>query len=359
MHPREYFGFHYLVPSLVRAGVAVWAQGSRSIGLDIRLEHELALLDVAAGLANLNALGYERIILLGNSGGAGLFCFYHEQAERPPAERLAKTAGGRLVPLNEAELPTIAGLVLLAPHPGQGRLLLGCVDPSVLDERDPLSVDPGLDPFSPANGYSSQPGGSRYPPSFVQRYRQAQVARVRRLDETARELTKRRMEARARLKRGAGGNGDAVAAAHTPIMTVWRTDADLRCLDLTLDPSDRKPGSVWGQDMLASNYGAVGFGRTCTPESWLSSWSGLSSQAALERTAPAIQCPAAVIEYTGDQTTFPSTIADIVRWIGTRDKVHIRVRGDHHGRPLESGETPGRALAGDAIADWLRQHDFL
>lgn len=357
MHPREYFGFHYLVPSLVRAGVAVWAQGSRSIGLDIRLEHELALLDVAAGLANLKSLGYERIVLLGNSGGAGLYCFYNEQAQLAPAERFAKTAAGRPVPLSEAMLPKVDGVVLLAPHPGQGRLLLGCIDPSVVDEHDPLSVDPALDPFSPANGYSTEPGGSRYAASFVQKYRQAQAERVRKLDESARALTKRRMEARKRLKEG--GQDDAVVAAHTPIMTVWRTDADLRCLDLTLDPSDRKPGSVWGPDMLASNYGAVGFGRTCTPESWLSSWSGLSSRAALERTAPFIQCPAAVIEYTGDQTTFPSTISDIVRWVGTRDKVHIRVRGDHHGRPLASGEPPGRALAGEAVGDWLRRHGFL
>src|ERR1700682_4153120 len=53
MHPREFFGLHYLVPPLCRAGVAVWTQGSRSVGLDIRLEHELTLLDVATGLGHL------------------------------------------------------------------------------------------------------------------------------------------------------------------------------------------------------------------------------------------------------------------------------------------------------------------
>lgn len=358
MHPREYFGFHYLVPPLLRAGAAVWAQGSRSIGLDIRLEHEQAILDVAAGLATLRARGFTQIVLLGNSGGAGLFCFYNEQAERAPADRIAKTAGGRPVPLQEAVLPAVDGVVLLAPHPGQGRLLMGCIDPSVADEADPLSVDPALDPFSPANGYSAEPGASRYSPDFVQRYRQAQVERVHRLDDTASELIKRRMDARKRLKSG-GEVHDSRVAAHTPIMTVWRTDADLRCLDLSLDPSDRKPGSVWGADMLASNYGAVGFGRTCTPESWLSSWSGVSSSAALERTAPSIRCPAAVVEYTGDQTTFPSTIVDIVTWIGSAGTQRMRIRGDHHGRPLAPGETAGRTLAGDAIADWLRRHDFI
>ncbi len=358
MHPREYFGLHYLVPALLRAGTAVWAQGSRSIGLDIRLEHELALLDVAAGLVHLKALGYARIILLGNSGGAGLFCFYNEQAERAPADRLVKTVAGRPVPLNGAVLPRVDGVILLAPHPGQGRLLMGCIDPSVVDENDPLSVDPTLDPFSSANGFSPKPGASRYSPEFVQRYREAQVARIGRLDDRARALTARRMDARARLKSGALQHGDAALAAHTPIMTVWRTDADLRCLDLSLDPSDRKPGSIWGTDMLASNYGAVGFGRTCTPESWLSTWSGMSSQAAVERTAPAIRCPALLVEYTGDQTTFPTTITDIVGWFGGETE-HIRVRGDHHGRALTPGEVPGRLLAGEVIARWLREHDYI
>jgi len=358
MHPREYFGLHYLVPPLLRTGAAVWTQGSRSIGLDVRLEHEFALLDVAAGLVHLRERGYTRIILLGNSGGAGLFCFYNEQAEQPPADRLAKTAAGRPVPLHDAVLPRVDGIVLVALHPGQGRLLMGCIDPSLVDESDPFSVDPTFDPFASANGFSPKPGASRYSPEFVQRYREAQVARVSRLDDRARALITRRMNARARLKGDVPQPGDATLAAHTPIMTVWRTDADLRCLDLSLDPSDRKPGSVWGGDMLASNYGAVGFGRTCTPESWLSTWSGVSSQAAVQRTAPAIRCPALLVEYTGDQTTFPSTITDIVGWIGGETQ-HSRVRGDHHGRPLRPGEVPGRLLAGEVIAGWLHEHDYI
>lgn len=110
--------------------------------------------------------------------------------------------------------------------------------------------------------------------------------------------------------------------------------------------------------MVVSNFGAVGFGRTCTPESWLSTWSGLSSHAALERTAPAVRCPTLLVEYTGDQTTFPSVIREIHDWLGAADKRHVRVRGDHHGRPLSAGETPGRTLTGAAIADWLRDHHF-
>jgi hypothetical protein len=138
-------------------------------------------------------------------------------------------------------------------------------------------------------------------------------------------------------------------------MTVWRTDADLRCLDLGIDPSERKPGSVWGRDVFTSNYGSVGFARTCTPESWLSSWSGLSSNAALEKTAPAVTMPTLLVEYTGDQTTFPQTVREIFGSIGATDKQHLRIRGDHHGRPLAQDEQPGRDLAGRAIGKWLKE----
>lgn len=357
MHPREFLGCHYLVPALVEAGVAVWAQGARSVGNDLRLEHEQAILDVAAGLTYLRERGFEKVVLLGNSGGSGLFSYYLQQAHSGPGKRLAKSPTGRPTGLEAAVLPPVDGMVYLAPHPGQGRLLLGCIDPSIADEGDPLSVAPALDPFNPENGYA-EAGQARYQPEFIQRYRAAQRARVERIDARARELLSVRQQARQALKGGDASRAARLQAAHTPIVTVWRTDADLRCLDLSVDPSDRAPGSVWGADMLASNYGAMGFGRLCTPESWLSTWSGLSSNAALENTAPSIDVPTLLVEYTGDQTTFPQVIRDIYGWIGTQDKLHLRVRGDHHGRALVPDEEPGRHAAAREIAGWLRQKGF-
>ena len=72
MHPREFSGTPYLVPDVLDAGCAAWVQAPRSIGSDLRLEHEAALLDVAAGMVHLRKLGFERVVLLGNSGGASL-----------------------------------------------------------------------------------------------------------------------------------------------------------------------------------------------------------------------------------------------------------------------------------------------
>lgn len=355
MHPREFMACHYLIPDIVEAGHAAWTQAPRSVGNDLRLEHETALHDVAAGLAFLRGQGFEQIVLLGNSGGAGLYAFYIQQASLAGPGRIARTPGGRPSGLEALDMPAVQGLILVGPHSGQGLLLANCIDPSVRVEGDALSVDPELDPLDPGNGYRPD-GQARYAAGFAERYRAAQRARVERIDAWARQLIEQRMAARRRLKNGeAAAPDDRVLAAHTPVMTVWRTDADLRCLDLSIDPSDRRPGSLWGPDPYASNYGAVGFARLCTPESWLSTWSGASSNASLAKAAPAITQPTLVVEYTGDQACFPGDVAGIVQSLATADKRHVRVRGDHHGRALAAGEEPGRYQAGRLIADWLRE----
>ncbi|MGQ9367028.1 hypothetical protein [Azospirillum sp. ST 5-10] len=355
MHPREFMACHYLVPDILEAGCAAWSQSPRSVGNDSRLEHETALFDVAAGLSFLRAQGFRRIVLLGNSGGGSLYAFYTQQAQLAPGRRIERTPGGRPTNLAALEMPAADGLVLVAPHPGQGMLLLGCIDPSVTDEDDPLSVDPSLDPFDPANGFAEPPGPSRYAPAFVERYRAAQTARVARLDARARALIAARLAARKRA-RETGSPEDRRRGAHTPLMTVWRTDADLRCFDPSLDPSDRGYGTLWGRDPFASNYGAVGFARVCSPEAWLSTWSGLSSNAALHKTAPDLAQPLLLVEYTGDVSTFPATAAALFESFPGSAKTHLRIRGDHHGRALTPDEEPGRYAAGRAVATWLREH---
>ena len=354
MHPREFMACHYLIPDIVGSGCAAWSQGARSVGNDLRLEHEIALHDVAAGMRFLRDQGFKNIVLLGNSGGAGLYSLYIQQSSLPAAQRIARTPGGKRSGLPELDMPAVDGMVLVGPHPGQGALLLNCIDPSVADEDDALSVVAALDPLSPDNGYRKA-GEARYSAEFIANYRAAQRNRVARLDQRAREIIAMRLDAREQIKTGANTSAEGRRrAAHTPVMTVWRTDADLRCLDLSIDPSDRHPGSLWGKDPYASNFGAVGFARFCTPESWLSTWSGLSSNATLALTAPAIIQPTLIIEYTGDQACFPADVRDIHNAINAQDKQHLRIRGDHHGRALLEKEEPGRYQAGRELASWLQ-----
>ena len=354
MHPREFLASHYLVPELLSAGYAVFTQTSRSVGSDLRLEHEIALLDVAAGLSFLKESGFGKIVLIGNSGGASLYAFYNQQALLPPADRHQRTPGGRPTGLGTLTMPQADGVILVSPHPGQGVVLMNCIDPSVTDETDPLAADPTLDFLDPANGYGPAPEGARYAPAFVARFRAAQRDRVARLDATARGMIDERLAARARAKAG-GSRSDRLLGAHTGALTVWRTDADLRCWDPTLDPSDRSIGSIWSSDPFATNYGVVGFARFCTPEAWLSTWSGLSSRATMFDTAAAIEQPMLFIEYTGDQVVFPADVERIYTAVPSNDRTRLRFRGDHHGQPLAAGEQPGRSAAGEAIRVWLRE----
>jgi hypothetical protein len=203
--------------------------------------------------------------------------------------------------------------------------------------------------------FPNPPPLPKYSSEFLERYGVGQRARVAKLDAIAKNLIAVRMDARRKMKDG-GEDHVRRVGVHTPIMTVWRTDADPRCFDLSIDPSDRAYGTLWGKDPRVANYGAVGFARNCTPEAWLSTWSGLSSNAALVKTAPSVQQPTLLVEYTGDVSTFPSVARDIFASIGASQKSHIRVRGDHHGRALAKGEPLGRDIAGRKVHEWLREH---
>ncbi|GHE84390.1 hypothetical protein GCM10017786_15060 [Amycolatopsis deserti] len=353
-HPRQDVTHHPLVPLLLQAGAAVWTQHTRSVNNDLTLVHEQALLDVAAGLIFLREQGFTSIITLGHSGGGPLYAYYLEQAGLPAADRITTTPGGRPVPLAEAEMPVADGSIFLAPHPGQGKLLLACIDPSVADERDPMSVVPELDPFNPANGFAEPPSSSSYTPEFLARYRAAQRDRVARIDAVAREHLSRAAEARAAFKH----SGEAVHRRRSlapRIITVYRTDADPRNVDLSLDPSERPYGSLFGARPDLINYGQLGFGRLTTPEAWLSTWSGLSSNADFVRCAPGVTVPTLFVELTGDQAAFPGDSRRMIDALGADDLSTVAVRGLHFGGPVSDGEPTGNELAAAEIVAWLNK----
>jgi hypothetical protein len=354
MHPRQDVTHHALVPLLLQAGAAVWTQGSRSPNNDLNLVHEQALLDVAAGQVFLRER-FDDVVVLGHSGGGPLFAYYLEQAAA--FDRIGATPGGRPVDLAGAEMPVADGAIFLAPHPGQGKLLLACIDPSVADESDPMSVIPELDPWNPANGFAQPPASSSYSPDFLAEYRAAQRARVEQLDAFARESLAATAAAR-KTHEVTGAAVDRRRALAPTIMTVFRTDADPRTVDLSLDPSDRPYGSLFGRRPDLIDYGQVGFGRLATPEAWLSTWSGLSSYADFVRCAPGVTVPTLFLELTGDQAAFPADSARMIAALGTApipggDLTAAKVRGLHFGAALAPGEPTGNELAAAEIATWL------
>jgi hypothetical protein len=209
-------------------------------------------------------------------------------------------------------------------------------------------VDP-LDLFSPANGFREPPAPSSYAPAFLARYRAAQVERVERIDAAMRV----RIAHTAELERGAAAGDPAAARAAraAQYVTVHRTDADPRTVDLSLDPSDRDYGSVHGRRPDLTNFGAGGFARLTTPHAWLSTWSGLSSRALLRHTAPDIRVPVLLVAYTADNSVFPSDLDALAGALGTHDLTRIALLADHNGyAPGTERRVPE---TGAAIADWV------
>ena len=346
MHPRANFAHHYVTPALLEAGYAVLCENSRWVGNDSTLIHEPLLLDVAAGVAAMRAR-YDRVVLLGNSGGGSLYTFYLGQALAPDGERLRETPAGDPFDLNAFELPAADAMVYLAAHPGEGYYLLGAIDPSVVDERDPLSCDPALDMYEPRNGFEEPPKPSHYAAEFVTRYRAAQRARVERLDSLARQRIARRNAARARA--GQGARDDLRGSIASEYLVIYRTEADLRATDRSIDASKRDYGSLFSPRPDLFNYGPFGFARVLTPEAWLSTWSGLASRAEIPETGPRMTLPALVVGYTGDNGIFPSDTELIASSLGSPNVERGWADADHYGFPAETGRD--RAL--ELIVDWL------
>jgi len=352
MHPRQSMSHHPMIAWFLRMGLSVWTQGTRSPNNDLNLIHEQAILDVAAGQVFLRDIGYESVLTFGHSGGGTLFAYYIEQATIEPEFRIDVTPAGRPIGLSGARMPVPDGAVFLAPHPGQGQVLLGCIDPSVADEHDPLSIRTELDMFDAGNGFLPAPHNSTYEREFLAEYRRAQVRRMERLDAIARE---RASEATAWRVRFAATEDpkDRRGALAPRIMTTYRTDADPRYVDSSIDPNDRPYGSLFGHRPDLTNYGLVGFGRLTTPEAWLSTWSGLSSNAVFERCAAGIYVPTIYVEFSGDQAAYPRDADRMFGVIPAGDKTRAVVRGQHFGQPITPGEPTGYEAASRVIGSWL------
>lgn len=361
MHPRGDFTRHYLVPPLVGAGYAFMGAVTRHLNNDADALHERLLLDVAGAMAWLRARGFRRIVLCGNSGGGSLFAFYLQQSALPPERRLAHAPSGDRVPLATTDLPAADGFVLLAAHLGEGQFLLDRLDPSVIDEANPIGVNPRLDMYDPRNGYRPmEEGASHYAPGFVAEFRAGQRARCERIDRQALEWCE---EAAYFRKRLGAEPGDLILRRHAlqrRYLLIYRTLADPRYLDPTIDPSQRPLGSIFsfGRDPVLGNYGE-GLARAMSARGWLSTWSGLSSNAELARTLPGIHVPTLAVCPLADTDIYPSECRQAYDWLGTSEKEWIEVPwADHYFRPVgvegaKLGDPRERVALG-SIVPWLR-----
>ncbi|HVV29583.1 MAG TPA: alpha/beta hydrolase [Mycobacteriales bacterium] len=327
-HPTANFLGHYALPGLAERGFGAVGLTTRYVGNDTSLLLENCLLDIGAMVRHLRDLGYQRVVLVGNSGGASIVPYYQAQAQQPSVS--APPGGGP--DLTQADLQPADGVIMFMAHPSRARLSSEWLDPAIMDEHQPFERDPELDMYDRHNG-------PPYSAEFVARYRAAQVERNRRISRWA-----------------AAQLAALTAAGHAPDglddlpFVVHGTTADLRFMDGAIDPSDREIGvSLWGPPQVA-NYMPAGIGRVSTLRSWLNQWSLDHTFGNALRWLPQITVPV-LIEYgTADVTVLPHMGQEMYDAATAAPRELIAIPGAGHyyeGTP----ELLDQAL--DAMSDWI------
>jgi alpha-beta hydrolase superfamily lysophospholipase len=366
MHPRGGNVTHFALEPLAGRGFGALGMGSRSMnrtGI-----HEELVLDVAAGVKFLKSRGIERVILVGHSGGGSLMAFYQSQAETPPPRRVKGTPAGDPPDLNTFDLPKADGLVTLNAAEGEGLHFTHHLDPSLTDERDPFSYDASLDIYNPDNGFRVPPGKTTYAPAFVERVGKAQQERGRRLAELARSYVRSQNYYRDLMTSPAFQHlslKDQLMierrARFDHPMVLYRTRADLRYYDLSLDASDREVGHMTGpvkdghrrsdlrnweyDDPLSTGITAREFLSTLSVESHARMWDNLGK----------ISVPVLVVNSSADSGIHRSEHERTFDSVASRDKERLWIVGGEHGlepHGPKGGRGDQRAQFIDAVTKW-------
>ena len=328
-HPTANFLGHYALPGLAQRGFGAIGFTTRYVGNDTSLILENCLLDMGTMVEHLYASGYQRVVLVGNSGGASIVPYYQAQALRPSVT----TPAGGGPDLTTAGLRPVDALVLLNAHPSRARLSTEWLDPSIADEQQPFQRDPALDMYHPDN---TPP----FRPDFITRYRAAQAERNRRISAWCEE----------RLA-WITDSGEAPAGLDDLAFIVQGTGADLRFLDGSIDPSDRQIGvTLWGAPQVA-NYMPAGISRVTTCRSWLNQWSLDHTMGDSLRWLPQVDTPLLVVLGTADPTVLPHMAQQLYDTATTarRRDLHYVKNATHY----FEGQPELLAEALDTIAAWL------
>ncbi|MGE5538968.1 MAG: alpha/beta hydrolase family protein [Gemmatimonas sp.] len=234
MHEDANFLIHIACTEFSKRGYAVMCVAGRSDNNEALDTWNELPLDAALGVRYLrDALKLPKVLLFAHSGGGPLLSFYQALAENGPAICRGPT---NLTPCGDelAGLPKADGMVFFDAHPGTAINLLRSLDPSVVHEDEPDSVDPKLDPFNPGNGFNPS-GESHYSAEFKERYFRAQAARMTRLVDRA-------VEIRTRMESTGRPFPDDTA------FMIPRASARLMELDLSIDRGTEKPRTLIRND---------------------------------------------------------------------------------------------------------------
>lgn len=302
-HPTAPVGGFYMFDPLLKAGLPTLAVSTRFQGSDATLVMERCIQDVGTAIRFVKQRGYERIILLGFSGGASLLCFYQAQAENLTAVNLPD---GRPSGLKPEQLPPADKIVLFGHHVGRSHTLRNVLDPAVVDEADPLKTDPELDLFNPKNG-------PPFTEEFLDKVRAAQTLRMERITTWVKERLVKLEEAR-------GPGADEAFIVH-------RTNADPFMFE---DTSDYHGDIAMIRDY---NEAANGLGRFSSLRSWLSQWATDTSLAFGPRDIARTTLPVLSVVQSGDHRAHPDYLRQWEEAIGDRFKGHHYFDATHYMDP--------------------------
>jgi pimeloyl-ACP methyl ester carboxylesterase len=310
MHPTSTLHLMPLPMALADLGLHVLCAASRYMKNDSALIMEKVAIDLGRWIRHArDVLGYDRVILVGWSGGGSLSLFYQAQAERTD---ITHTPAGDEIDLAAEKLTPADGVIFVAAHLSRAETLTEWIDPSVTDELDPDRRDLALDIYSP--GCPAQPP---YRTQFIETFRAAQIARNRKITAWCQG----KLEA---LRKSNTGEMERAFVVH-------RTMCDVRWLDPSVDPNGRKPGWCYMGDPRAVNVGPVGLARYSTLRSWLSQWSyDLSNAKGPMNAAKIRRTPVLQIENTADDAVPATHNPAIHAALATADKRFVRIEGATH-----------------------------
>ncbi|MEO6955833.1 MAG: hypothetical protein ABI137_03730 [Antricoccus sp.] len=318
------FSQHYLAEYLAERGFGFLGWNTRYRGYEHQFLLDHALVDIGAGVRWLREVaGIEKVVILGNSGGGSLMAAYQSQAVEPNVT----AAEGMQLARGVDTLSPADGYVSVAAHLGRPDVLTNWMDAAVIDESDPVRTDPALDLWNPNNGVP-------YADDFIIRYRAAQVERNNRITAWAKSELAR--------MRGLG--------FYDRPFSVYRTWADPRMVDPSIEPTKRKPNSCYPGEPRKVNRTAFGIGGQTTLRNWLGMWSLQDSQTRAQPHLARITVPSLVINANADTGVYPSDAQAMHEALGATDKESYELDGDHY----FLGEGQRDTLA-DLIADWTKR----
>lgn len=333
-HPIGGGSYLPMMNALARQGVHTIYCDTRYRGVDFALIMEKVICDLGACVRDAKErLGYKNVILGGWSGGGSMSLFYQAEAENPT---VTCTPAGDEPDLTQRDLVPADGIMLVAAHLARHLTFTEWLDPSVIDENDPENRDSSLDIYDPSN-----PNQPPYSQEFLTRYRDAQIARNRRITKFVKDKLAEYKEA---------GEPDREFG-----FVVHRTMAEPKWLDPTIDPNGRKPNWCFLGDPKIVNNSPVGLARYCSLRSWLSQWSYDDANADGYKSAQRISIPALVVGNTADDGITPEHTNKLHEAIPHDNKELHWIQDANH---YYFGQKDKANEAASICADWLQKQGF-